>query len=133
MKYLILTISLFFLSFQAQTKKHIIKSEKSFLKGETLTYRLHYGLITAGEATLQIQPELKRVNSIPCYDFNIKGKTTGAFSAIMKIEDEWQSYVDTNSLHPLQSSREIVENSYYLKEKVDFTDDQATVTWEKRD
>ena len=51
----------------------------------------------------------------------------------MTIKDEWQSFVDTTSLQPVQFSRKIIENNYYLKEKVDFTNDKANVTWEKRD
>ena len=136
MKHLILITSLFVLlsSFQSQTDTTYKRDKnKPFLTGEKLTYRLHYGLITAGEATVHVNPQIKKVKGKQCYNFNIEGKTTGAFAAVMKIQDEWQSYVDTVSLQPVQFSRQIEEAGYYLKEKVDFNKKSAKVTWEKRD
>jgi hypothetical protein len=136
MRSLILATTLLFLisSFQSAT----ISSSKrmknsSFTKGEKLTYRLHYGLITAGEATVNIQPEIKNIKGKSCYNFTIKGKTTGAFATVMNIQDQWQSYVDTTTLYPIQANREIKEAGYYIKEKIDFSDTSAKVTWEKRD
>ena len=136
MKIYLLLLILFFLmsSFQRQVQytQGLITND-SFLTGEVLTYRLHYGMITAGEAVVSVERDVKDVKGKKCYDFNIQGKTTGAFAAVMTIEDQWQSYVDTNSLQPVQFSREIVENSYYLKETVDFEGGKANVTWSKRD
>jgi hypothetical protein len=136
MKILILISALFFCLSSFNTHLGDYKSIvniHSFLKGEVLTYRLHYGVFTAGEASVWVNPEIKKVRGKDCYSFNIKGKTTGAFAAVMTIEDEWKSYVDTCSMSPVQFSREIIENSYYLKERVDFDRNNANVTWEKRD
>ena len=134
MKYFILLVSLFFFSFEKTTETSIKQSKNSsFLQGEVLTYRLHYGLITAGEATVRVDPKLAEIKGVNCYDFNIEGKTTGAFAAIMTIEDKWRSFVDTASLQPIQFSRKIIENNYFLQEKVEFDNTKAKVTWEKRD
>ena len=139
MKKLIIIASLFFITTSFQTHstnsglKNSVKND-SFLTGEKLSYRLHYGWITAGEATLNISPYLKNIKGKKCYDFKINGRTTGAFASVIRIEDQWRSLVDTTTLHPIQFSRHIEEAGYFLKEKVDFDNDStAKVTWEKRD
>ena len=106
---------------------------KKFKKGEKVKYRLHYGFITAGEATISVNPNYTSRSGKNYFDLNIKGKSTGAFAKVMKINDHWRSLVDTNSLKPVLSYREIQESRYYLKETVDFRTDIATVTSEKKD
>ena len=106
---------------------------KKFKKGEKVKYRLHYGFITAGEATISVNPDYTIKSGKNYFDLNIKGKSTGAFAKVMKINDHWRSLVDTNSLKPILSYREIQESRYYLKETVDFNTDIATVTSEKKD
>ncbi|MDB4835158.1 DUF3108 domain-containing protein [Cyclobacteriaceae bacterium] len=127
-------LSLFFISvsFRSETCKSNISI--AFKKGEELTYRIHYGLFTAGEATLSVDKSLKSKSGKQLYNLNVKGKTTGTFAAIIKINDHWQSLVDTATLLPLQSFREIQEAKYYLKETVDFNKPlKAKVKTEKKD
>ena len=38
------------------------KSNSAFREGEVLTYKLHYGVINAGVAVLEVKPELINVN-----------------------------------------------------------------------
>jgi hypothetical protein len=106
---------------------------KTFTLGEELKYRLHYSIFTAGEATIQVKPTLKKSNGKICYNLNIEGQSTGAFSSIISIKDHWQSLVDTSTLFPTQSFREIKEAKYYLKENVEFKDSKALVTTSKKD
>ncbi len=132
MKHILLlsSIFIFLTSFQSSNQAKI---NNAYLPGEKLVYRLHYGFITAGEAVVRVQDHSVKVKGKDCYDLNIQGRTTGAFAAAMRVEDEWQSYVDKKTLQPVQCEREIIESSYYLREKVEFNKNVAKVTWNKRD
>src|SRR6476620_5759748 len=51
----------------------------SFTSGEKLDYVVHYGLINAAQATIDIDNDIQMINSRPCYKVNVFGKTTGSF------------------------------------------------------
>lgn len=127
---LIILPLLLLMSFNSDTQK---SKNKTFKKGEVAKYRLHYGIFTAGEATISVEPNYTIRKGKKHYNLNVKGKSTGAFSKIINIDDYWQSIVDTTSLKPIQSFREIREAKYYLKETVDFKNNEALVTREKKD
>ncbi|GAB4331003.1 MAG: hypothetical protein OHK0038_05560 [Flammeovirgaceae bacterium] len=94
-----------------------------FSKGETLTYLAHYGFIHAGEAVVHLDENIHQLNNRPCYKVDVDGRTTGAFSMMVKVKDKWQSYIDTTSIMPHQFYRDISENKYRLQETTIF--DQA--------
>jgi hypothetical protein len=87
---------------------------------EALLYRLHYGFINAGEARIEVDPNLYIINNKVCYKTAVIGTTTGSFDLAMHVRDQWISYIDTATKIPQRSMRDIVENSYRLKEMVMF-------------
>ncbi len=95
-------------------------SNQSFKKGEFLEYRLHLGMLTAGEASLSILPEIERRNGRPCYRIDVYGKTTGFTDFLYSVKDNWGTYYDTASLVPHQFYRNIQEGRYRKYEVVDF-------------
>jgi len=94
--------------------------ERVFMPGEVLKYRVHYGWITAGEATLQIANRLVDQNDHPCYKVDIIGRSVGAFNSIVHIRNVWSSYMDTASIKPIRAQRDISENRYRLQEDLNF-------------
>lgn len=101
----------------------------SFGAGETLEYRVHYGLLNAAEATVAVSPQLQNINGRPCYKVEIKGRTVGAFDWATKIRDRWQSWIDTSAIVPQKSYRNIQEDTYTKEETVtyDHAKNDATV------
>ena len=93
---------------------------KSFKSGEVLQYKVHYGLINAAEATIEIDNGLHRINDRPCYKATVTGRTTGSFDFFLRIRDTWRSYIDTTSILPQKFFRNIEENNYRKKETIDF-------------
>ncbi|MBX9851189.1 MAG: DUF3108 domain-containing protein [Cytophagaceae bacterium] len=91
---------------------------KSFIQGERLEYRVHYGFMNAGEAVVQVHPELYVINNKVCYKATCFGKSVGAFELVTKIRDTWGSYLDTSDLNPQRSYRDITEGRHKLKEGV---------------
>ncbi|MBT2556220.1 DUF3108 domain-containing protein [Hymenobacter sp. ISL-91] len=105
----------------APTKQPARSAENtSFQTGETLQYKVHYGLINAADATIELDNSLHRINDRPCYRATVTGRTTGSFDYFLRIRDTWRSYIDTSSIQPRRFFRNIEENSYRKRETVDF-------------
>jgi len=100
-------------------------------KGEKLEYRVHYGFLSAGEATVQVHPELYIINNKICYKATCFGKSVGAFDLITRIRDTWGTYMDTSTLLPQRSYRDITEGKYKLKEGVYFYHDKGIADAER--
>ncbi|SNC75433.1 Protein of unknown function [Hymenobacter gelipurpurascens] len=106
-----------------------------FKTGEVLQYRVHYGLINAADATIELSDDVHRVNERPCYRATVTGRTTGSFDYFLRIRDTWRSYIDTTSILPHRFFRNIEEKNYRKNETVDFDHlkDVASVESHKRD
>lgn len=124
--FIVLSLSIFsFFAFQP-TKPLRHSPNDNFTVGEKLVYRLHYGFITAGEATVAVDPQYYVVNDRVCYKIFVNGSSTGSFDFVMKIRDQFISYVDTGAMLPHKAYRLIREGKYKLDETVYF--DQANHT-----
>ena len=95
----------------------------SFRAGETIRYKVHYGVINAAEAVVETSGSLEHVAERPCYKATVSGHTTGSFDFFLHVRDQWRAYIDTASILPLRATRDIEEGSYRKKEVVEF--DQA--------
>ena len=94
--------------------------QSSFGRGEVIKYTVHYGLINGGEATVETAGSLERVNDRPCYKATVSGRTTGSFDFFLRIRDQWRAYIDTTSILPVRSHRDISEKNYRKKETVNY-------------
>jgi len=113
--------------FAFQPSKPLRRSpNNNFTVGEKLEYRLHYGFVNAGEATVAVDPQYFMVNDRVCYKISVLGRSTGSFDFFMKIRDQFISYVDTSAMLPHKAYRLIREGKYKLDETVYF--DQANKT-----
>lgn len=106
--------------------------QDSFSTGEVLKYKIHYGVITAAEATIDIAPGLHRINNRPCYKANVYGRTIGSFDFFLRIRDTWRSYIDTASILPQHFYRDIEEGKYRKKENVVFDHNRNIATVEDK-
>lgn len=105
----------------------------SFTTGEVLTYRVHYGLINAAEATMKISKNYFFVNNRACYKIDIYGKTTGFFDLMLRVRDNWGAYVDTASIIPHKAYQYIQEGKYRKNEIINFNHQQDVATVLKLD
>lgn len=107
--------------------------QPTYAPGEQLRYRLHYGFITAGEATLYVDPQIKYFNSKPVYKVNVEGKSTGTFDLFLRIRNTYLSYIDTSERVPLYFARDIEEGNYKRKELTFFDHESGKATVETQD
>jgi hypothetical protein len=117
--FLISITALSVFSFKAIDGFRAIKNT-SFAPGEHIEYRVHYGIINAAEAIVDVENKIQKVNNRPCYVVKVTGKTTGAFDLVSRVRDTWQSYIDTTAMIPHQFYTNKREGGYKNIEKVVF-------------
>ena len=86
------------------------QKEDSFTTGEYFKLRIHYGLVTAGYATLEIKEATR--NNKKVHHVLGRGYTTGITKAFFKVSDDYQSFFDRETGKPYQFLRKIDEGGY---------------------
>lgn len=106
---------------------------RAFGRGEKVTYRVHYGWLTAGEATMRVYDQLESVGGRPSYRIEVTGNSSGLVRHITDIHDVWGAVVDSAAVMPHRSYRSLQENSYKKTEDIifDYPQGKATVTASK--
>lgn len=98
-----LFIVLFFVLGHAQKLNNI-------QSGEVLNYRIHYGFLNAGTASLTT---LKTTyQGKPHFYVKGYGRTTGAVRAFFKVEDNYESFINYNTGLPSFYVRNVQEGGY---------------------
>jgi Protein of unknown function (DUF3108) len=92
----------------------------AFTTNEVLEYRVHYGFIDAGEARLEIIPDIKTFANRSVYHVVGTGKTKGAFDWFFKVRDRYESYIDSASIFPWYFVRRVDEGGYHINQNVTF-------------
>jgi hypothetical protein len=86
------------------------QKEEAFVNGEFLKFRVHYGIINAGYATLEVKEE--KLNNQEVYHVIGKGYSTGMTKFFFEVEDVYESYIDKNTRNPYRFVRKINEGGY---------------------
>lgn len=94
-----------------------------FGAGEKLVFSVQYGLVSAGEATLEVR-NLAAIDGRPCYRIVSDARTNDFFSKFFTVRDRYESYMDTTSLYSLRYEKHVREGKFKRDEAVDFN--QAT-------
>ena len=119
----------FYLSIQT-TETNSSKSTKNekhpYKSGEYLKWRVSYGFINAGFATLSLNKS--EINNKKYYYAVGKGWSTGIVRAFFKIEDRYESYFDPETMRPFRFIREINEGGHWKHREMEFNPDSKKVT-----
>ncbi|WP_432412073.1 DUF3108 domain-containing protein [Rasiella sp. SM2506] len=108
----IFTFFLLFISMLA------FSQEKAYGDGEWFKFRIHYGFVTAGYATLQVDNAV--LDGKEVYHIKGEGVTTGMSKFFFKVEDYYDSYVDKQKDIPYKFIRKIDEGGHTKDIEVDF-------------
>lgn len=117
-KILIVTVFLALVSFKPQ-------KERAFDVGEWFKFRIHYGIVNAGYATLEVKEAVK--NNKKVYHAVGKGWTTGMTKFFFKVDDNYESYFDKETGNPYQFVRKIDEGGYTKNQEGFFDHGKGTV------
>ena len=86
------------------------RTQSSFDVGEFVKLRIHYGVLNAGYATLEVKDAV--VNNKKVFHAVGKGYTTGMSRFFFKVDDTYESYFDKETGLPYQFVRKIDEGGY---------------------
>ena len=92
--------------------------KKAYDDGEWLKFRVHYGLITAGEATLEVKREI--LDATEVYHVIGFGETKGMASWFFPVEDHYESYIIKDKDLPKRFIRKIDEGGHTKDVQIDF-------------
>jgi Protein of unknown function (DUF3108) len=87
----------------------------AFDAGEWFKFKIHYGPVNAGYATLELKDAV--INGKKVFHAIGKGTTTGVTKWIFKVEDNYESYFDKQTGKPYQYVRKIDEGGYTRSEE----------------
>lgn len=101
------------------------QKERAFDVGEWYKFRIHYGFINAGYATLEVKEAVRQNKKV--YHAVGKGYTTGMSRFFFKVEDLYESYFDKETCKPYQFVRKIDEGGYRKDQEGFFNQDDNKV------
>jgi hypothetical protein len=90
-----------------------------FGDGEILTFSIQYGLIYAGDATLEIR-NVATLDSARAYHITSLARTNSTFDVLFKVRDRVDSFMDVNNLFSLRFEKHLREGKFKRDEKVVF-------------
>jgi hypothetical protein len=98
---------------------------ESFQRGEKLTYRAYYdafltGKVTAGEAVLEVAKENKIISGRNTMHIIGRGYSKGAFNFFFRVRDNYETYIDEETLAPWLFIRRVYEGGYTASQDVTF-------------
>lgn len=108
MRYSLAFLFLTFISMSFTTRPAV--PHNNFQTGEFLQYRIHYGILNAGFASLEIKSS--NYDGRPHFHMIGQGSSSGAVRAFYKVDDRYDSYMDLSTGKPTKFIRDINEGGY---------------------
>ncbi len=105
----------------------------AFKPGEKLTYRVHYGIIDAGEAKIELKESPYTFSNRPTYHAVGTGNSIGAFDLFFKVRDTYETYIDRDGVFPWYFKRRVDEGGYKISQDYTFDHNTGTVSTEKEE
>ncbi len=108
-------------------------TNSAFKPGEKLTYRVHYGIIDAGEAVLEIKDSPYTFENRDAYYAVGTGKSLGAFDLFFKVRDKYETYIDKKGVFPWYFKRRVDEGGYKISQDYTFDHSEGEVSTQKEE
>ena len=102
------------------------QDDNAYDVGEWFKFRIHYGFVNAGYATLEVKEAT--INNKKVFHVVGKGYTTGVSRFFFKVVDVYESYIDKDSGNPYQFVRNINEGGYTKNQEGFFNQSSNRVT-----
>jgi Protein of unknown function (DUF3108) len=90
------------------------ESRVAWAPGEKLVFSIQYGLITAGEASLEVDSAIKVRQGRPTYHLVTQANSNSVFSTFFRVRDRVESFMDTLDLHSVRFEKHLREGDYKM-------------------
>ena len=99
---------------------------QGFQDKEFLKYRVHYGFLNAGFATLKVNETM--LNGTPHFHVVGEGSSTGAVRAFFKVDDHYETYFEKSKNTPTKFIRKVQEGGHEKNRILTFNHNTKVVT-----
>lgn len=108
-----------------------VNTNNTFQNGEKITYKIYYNLnfvwVPAGEVVFKVFDEGNQ------WHYQAIGSTYSSYEWFFSVKDEYNSWVDKNTLLPNYSERNVNEGDYHIFEKISFNQsDRKMTVWRSK-
>ncbi|MBK3518622.1 DUF3108 domain-containing protein [Carboxylicivirga marina] len=104
-------------------------SHQAYQGGERLVFKLNYGIVTGGKATLTVSDSI--YNNTHIHHVVGRGVTVGIADVLYKIRDRYESFIDVETNQPVKAVRSIREGRYRYYNEVEYNRDSSQVMSKK--
>jgi hypothetical protein len=91
----------------------------AFSIGEKLSFKVRYGFVRAGTATMAVLKETE-INERPVYQIQTTAESDAPFSWVFKVDDVVNSFIDKAGLFTWRFEKKLHEGNYKLDLRVDY-------------
>ncbi len=91
----------------------------AFGAGERLVYSVGYGVVKAGEASLEIR-EITKLDGHKCFHIISGVRSNKFFSLFFNVDDKVESFLDVYGLYSLRFEKHLMEGKFRADAYVDF-------------
>ena len=102
---------------------------KAFQDGEFLKYKFAYGIMNAGEATLEVKKVKKKIQNRDILHIVGRGYSISAFDWFFKVRDKYETYLDEEGIFPWLFVRRIEEGGYKKEQDYKFFQNEEKVEY----
>ncbi|TFH03046.1 MAG: DUF3108 domain-containing protein [Calditrichales bacterium] len=105
------------------TKKKLVYPKiknNAFSVGEKLTFKVRYGVVRAGTATMSVLKETK-VQDHPVYQIQTTAVSDAPFSWVFSVNDVVNSFIDREGLFSWRFEKKLREGNYEMDLLVDYS------------
>lgn len=95
-------------------------SNTAFKAGEKVSYRIHYGMINAGEATITVEDSKYKFGNRDAFHIVGEGKSLGSFDWFFRVRDHYETYIDKQGMFPYRFIRNCDEGGYKINQDYTF-------------
>ena len=122
-----LILGLFFVTIfhNATSQKAGNQKNRPYKAGELLKFRLYYGWVSGGTATVKLQKKQHKEDKL--YHSILKARTTGWMDKVYYIREHYESYFLPKNGLPVTSIRDVKENKYEKYNKAHFNQQKNTL------
>jgi len=112
----------------AQAADPPVPAAAPFGPGEKLVFSIGYGVISAGEAILEIEG-LTTYQGHTCYHIQSKANSNRFFSSVYKVRDKIVSYIDVETLYSRYFYKRLREGDYKKTVEISFDHEEETARY----
>ncbi|MEN8824931.1 MAG: DUF3108 domain-containing protein [Wenyingzhuangia sp.] len=106
------------------------QQKETYKPGEWLKFRVHYGFINGGFASIEVQNSFEKNQKL--HHVIGKGWSTGLLNWVFPVEDQYESYIQPKSGFPVRAVRKVKEGKYTKNVELFFEKDSVITIDHKR-